>query len=174
MKLNTFYKLYPDFVSQHAASGGTDSDATYGDVLAGAPFWLFRAEWTEWCDADAPGGGRGPMIEFAEDAVPDADVPGLVRRVREALGRQAPAPTVCRYKREMLAPELLAVAYAAVSEGETYAPLNAWALALFQAAELADGKDRSDEIAVCCAQYERLEGRPICSKTPDVWDVRAE
>ena len=170
MKLSTFYKLYPDF-----AANGSESvreqvcNVAYWDVLADAPASMFLDEYAARCDDSDVS-----VMEFRNVSVPDADVHGLVRRVREALGRKAPAPTVCRYKREMLAPELLAVACAAVSEGETYAPQNAWAIALFQAAELADGQDRSDDIAVCCAQYERLEGRPICSETPDVWDVRAE
>lgn len=169
MKLSTFFKLYPDFAAIGSESGSDHAcNVTYMDVLADAPARMLMDEYAAW-SAD-----NGTIHDFMDSEVPGADVPSLVRRVREALGRQAPAPVFCRFTRKQLANELLAIAYDARHEGETYSPQNVWALALFQAAELADGRDRSDDIAVCCAQFEKLEGRPICSETPESWDVRAE
>lgn len=65
-----------------------------------------------------------------------------------------------KYTRAELVHELECVAAAAMSDGETYAPQNAWAIALYQAAAIVSGDEHcnDDEIRVCNTQYRHLEG----------------
>ena len=135
-----------------------DAEVTFWDLLAEAPAWLFGNEYDEWYDRVGEE-HNGPMGDFMEDYATEGDIHAIVPRVRDALGRKPPVVDY-KYTRDQLVHELEAVASDAMSEGESYAPQNSWAIALYQAAAIISGDEHcnDDEIRVCNAQYRHLEG----------------